>query len=76
MTASPCCRTLLARSPCAEVTRCSCGHVHLSLGPVTIRLDEDTLHAAWHTLGDALRALAEARHEAPVVDGQPGEWKQ
>ena len=76
MSMSPCCRTVLARGPSAEVARCSCGHVHLSLGPVTIRLDEDTLHAAWHTVGDALRAMAEERSGAAAPEAPSGAWKQ
>ena len=76
MSPPPCCRTLLARGPSAEVARCSCGHIHLSLGPVTIRLDAETLHAAWHTLGDALRALANEGRETAESAAAPSEWKQ
>lgn len=76
MPTPPCCRTLLARTPCAEVARCSCGHIHLSLGPVTIRMDESTLHATWHTLGDALRALSELPQPAPEPATATGGWKQ
>lgn len=75
MPTPPCCRTILARSPSAEVARCSCGHLHLSLGPVTIRMDEGTLHAAWHTLGDALRALSSAPEAVPEAVATGG-WKQ
>ena len=75
MPTTPCCRTLLARGPSAEVTRCTCGHLHLSVGPVTIRMDEDTLHAAWHTVGEALRALSHAAHEPPEPEAARG-WKQ
>ncbi|QRN95034.1 hypothetical protein JRI60_39015 [Archangium violaceum] len=70
-----CCRTLLAHSPSAEVARCTCGHIHLSLGPMTIRMDEDTLHAVWHTMGDALRALA-SPPAAPPEPAIAGRWKQ
>ncbi|MDY7225242.1 hypothetical protein [Hyalangium rubrum] len=84
MTPTPCQRTVLASSPSSEVTRCSCGHIHLSVGPVTIRMDEDMLHAAWHTLGDALRSLAslptpstsEVAHPAAAGRRAPGEWEQ
>ena len=76
MSAPPCCRTLLARGPSAEIARCSCGHIHLSLGPVTIRLDAETLHAAWHTMGDALRALADERHGTAEPVPASSEWKQ
>lgn len=82
MKTSPCRRTVLASGPSAEVARCTCGHLHLSVGPVTLRMDEDTLHAAWHTMGDALRSLTEpletaepaplASAEGPAVGG----WKQ
>ncbi|PTL79289.1 hypothetical protein [Vitiosangium sp. GDMCC 1.1324] len=71
-----CCRTLLARTPSAEVARCTCGHIHVSLGPVTIRMDEGTLHATWHTLGDALRALSEAPPSPPEPATATGGWKQ
>ena len=75
MSTTPCWRTLLARGPSAEVTLCSCGHIHLSVGPVTIRMDEDTLHAAWHTVGDALRALhPPVEHTEPDAAAQG--WKQ
>lgn len=75
MPTPPCCRTILARSPSAEVARCSCGHLHLTLGPLTIRMDEGTLHAAWHTLGDALRALSPAPEAVPEATATGG-WKQ
>jgi hypothetical protein len=47
-------------------------------------MDEDTLHAAWHTLGEALRSLAEApslkpgdsAHAGTASRRVPGEWEQ
>ena len=75
MPPSPCRRTVLARGPSAEVARCTCGHIHLSLGPVTIRLDEDTLHATWHTVGDALRTLSGGVEEV-APEAPSSEWKQ
>lgn len=84
MTPATCQRTILASNPGSEVARCSCGHIHVSLGPVTIRMDEDTLHTAWHTLGDALRVLAGLPSPSPrevSLPGGPsrratGEWEQ
>ncbi len=84
MTTPHCHRTLLARSPGAEVARCTCGHIHVSVGPVTIRMDEDTLHAAWHTLGEALRSLTASpsvepggvAHAGAGARRVPGEWEQ
>ncbi|WP_375759580.1 hypothetical protein [Corallococcus exercitus] len=83
-----CCREVLARGPCAEVTRCSCGHIHLAVGPVTLRLEEDVLRALGHTLVEAIQQLevphapahpAEASEpQAPAAaHGAPtGGWKQ
>lgn len=80
-----CCRAVLARGPCAEVTRCSCGHIHLAVGPVTLRLEEDVLRALGHTLVEAIHQLelppaheAEAQEPAPTAaHGAPtGGWKQ
>ncbi len=77
MSPSPCQRMLLAQTPGAEVTRCSCGHIHVSLGPVTIRMDAETLHAAWHTMGEALRSLSHSSmRESPQGARTGREWEQ
>lgn len=69
-----CCRAVLAQSPCAEVTRCSCGHIHLAVGPVTLRLEEDVLRALGHTLLEAIQQLeAPAPHAHGASDDR---WKQ
>ncbi|MGE6759765.1 hypothetical protein ACQKGO_17245 [Corallococcus interemptor] len=73
-----CCRAVLARGPCAEVTRCSCGHIHLAVGPVTLRLEEDVLRALGHTLVEAIHQL-ESPHEEPdpaAHGASTGGWKQ
>lgn len=74
-----CGKTVLARGPCAEVTRCSCGHIHLAMGPVTIRVEEDVLRAIGLTVAEALQQLGE-REGAPVETAEPaltsGGWKQ
>jgi len=49
--------SLLARSPCAEAIRCRCGNVRLSIGPVTLRLDEVSFRALCLTLLDAIEEL-------------------
>jgi hypothetical protein len=85
-----CCRAVLARGPCAEVTRCSCGHIHLAVGPVTLRLEEDVLRALGHTLLEAIHQMDTSSgaqgHERPdtteplaptAAHGAPtGGWKQ
>ncbi|WP_147444756.1 hypothetical protein [Corallococcus sp. CA053C] len=66
---------MLAQSPCAEVTRCSCGHIHLAVGPVTLRLEEDVLRALGHTLLEAIQHLEETAptHAHAASDDR---WKQ
>ncbi|RYZ38192.1 MAG: hypothetical protein EOO71_25005 [Myxococcaceae bacterium] len=79
-----CCRAVLARGPCAEVTRCSCGHIHLAVGPVTLRLEEDVLRALGHTLLEAihqLESVPQPGHETepaepPSSPSPSGGWKQ
>ncbi|NMO17452.1 hypothetical protein HPC49_29350 [Pyxidicoccus fallax] len=79
-----CGKTVLARGPCAEVTRCTCGHIHLALGPVTIRVEEEVLRAIGMTLLEAIQQLGPRAHAsedevAPAVPGglvTTGGWKQ
>ena len=74
-----CGKTVLARGPCAEVTRCTCGHIHLALGPVTIRVEEDVLRAIGMTLAEALQQLGEPEdpRDAPSEPAlSAGGWKQ
>lgn len=52
-----CEKQVLAKTNVCIVERCSCGSVHVTIGPVTLRLDEQTL-------GDAARALHTAVHHA------------
>lgn len=53
---------LLAQSPCAKVTRCEGGHLHLTVGPVTVCMELNVFEAVLITLCDAQRRLkAEAR---------------
>ena len=61
MTEVECERTVLARGPCTELARCSCGHVHLTVGPVTLRLDDTVLAALLLTLHEGVPRLDEAR---------------
>lgn len=49
---------LLAQSPCAKVTRCEGGHLHLTVGPVTVCMEPEVFEAVLLTLRDAHRRLA------------------
>ncbi|QSQ13624.1 hypothetical protein [Myxococcus landrumensis] len=79
-----CGKKVLARGPCAEVTRCTCGHIHLAMGPVTIRVEEEVLRAIGVTLAEAVQNLEGVEQSAPE-DSEPapsmqsplfGGWKQ
>lgn len=58
-------RRLAARGP-IRIDLCSCGQVHLSIGPTTVRLAQPVVRA----LGEALRA-AIARLEPPASPPLP-----
>ncbi|WP_338864288.1 hypothetical protein [Myxococcus stipitatus] len=79
-----CGKKVLARGPCAEVTRCTCGHIHLAMGPVTIRVEEEVLRAIGVTLTEAVQNLDGVEPSSPE-DSEPapsmqaplfGGWKQ
>jgi hypothetical protein len=52
-----CVREGLAKGRSVSVERCSCGHVHVTLGPLTVRIDADTLAELAHVVGSAQRAV-------------------
>lgn len=53
-----CRRQLLARGPFAQVERCTCGAVHLTVGAVTLRLAPEALVELAQLVGDAACELA------------------
>ena len=60
-------RALLAEGPFCKVESCECGTVHVSLGPMTLRLHPEVVESVWATLGVALgRSGRNARRAAAV----------
>lgn len=61
---------LLAQSPCAKVTRCEGGHLHLTVGPVSVCMEPDVFRAVVLTMREAAAriettpapALPQVRH--------------
>ncbi|MEC7523336.1 MAG: hypothetical protein VYE22_25880 [Myxococcota bacterium] len=47
----------LALGPIARVERAPCGHVHLHVGPVTVRLSPSAAASVSETLAEAVRVL-------------------
>ncbi|QDE70575.1 hypothetical protein BHS07_28985 [Myxococcus xanthus] len=66
------------------MTQCSCGHIHLAMGPVTIRVEEEVLRAIGMTLAEALQQLGTPLESLSNEDAGPlamsalagGGWKQ
>lgn len=62
-----CFRQLLSHGSLASVERCSCGTLHLVMGPFTLRLSADQFKSLFVTMLEAQSSLqdeAEKPHEA------------
>ncbi len=57
-------RSLLADGPLCRVEGCACGTVHVSFGPITLRLRPEAVESIWTTLGDAIGALRRRERRA------------
>ena len=62
---APCSRTRLAETDFAAVDFCECGHMHLHLGPFSLRITPEALSGLLGTLGHAV-----ASHAALSVRGR------
>ena len=60
---NPCRRELLARSETASVERCACGTVHLTIGPLTLRLPPSALSSLASTLYESACVLRASESE-------------
>jgi len=58
MTTNPCARRALAVGDFAVVEQCTCGAVHVTIGPVTLRLVASAIAQIATTLTEAARGLA------------------
>ncbi|MBL8611951.1 MAG: hypothetical protein JNL38_31700 [Myxococcales bacterium] len=56
-------RRRLAEGPFASVEACPCGVLHVSLGPLTLRLRADVVESIWLTLGEALARVTPLPHD-------------
>lgn len=66
MSERTCKTTRLASDRGMAVDHCTCGHVHLTLGATTVRLNEETFSALAGVIGQA--SLRMAYPERPVVE--------
>ena len=59
-----CHHTRLAQGDLAAIDSCECGTLHLHLGALTLRLNEDALNELVGTLGYALAQLRAREHQS------------
>lgn len=57
MTMNPCTRRTVAVGEYAMVEQCTCGAVHVTIGPVTLRLDAAAIGPIADTLNEAAHGL-------------------
>ena len=62
-----CLRTRLAETAAAAIDYCQCGHMHLHLGPFSMRLTPEALGGLRDAIGDALRALDTTTRSVPAT---------
>jgi hypothetical protein len=61
-------RVLLAEGPFCKVESCECGTIHVSLGPITLRLRVDVVESVWMTLGEALTQFGRTARRRPAME--------
>ncbi|MEM9491329.1 MAG: hypothetical protein AAGC55_19435 [Myxococcota bacterium] len=59
----------LRRGYACRIDRCSCGHVHLVIGALTLRIDEETLRGIGMVMAAAIAKLDE-RPQPPAMDSK------
>ena len=65
--AEGCTRRTLATSPGCKVEACDCGTLHLTLGPLTLRLERDAVQDLQGTLASALQRMDAREHPRAAV---------
>jgi len=71
-----CLRTRLAETAVATIDYCQCGHMHLSLGPFSLRLSAEALIGLKDTIHEAMTAHdATTRDVATAVQRTPS-WRR
>lgn len=62
-----CLRTRLAETSVAAIDYCQCGHMHLHLGPFSMRLTPEALSGLRDALGEALSAHDASTRSVPAL---------
>jgi hypothetical protein len=61
-----CHRTILAAGEACLIEQCSCGHIHFTVGPITMRLEPAALGSLAETFATASRTACGANGQAAV----------
>ena len=64
MHSKPCQRQLLAHGSVASVEECGCGIVHVTVGPLSLRLQATAMSELANTLTQAVESLDYRRRQA------------
>lgn len=76
--AGACHRQVLSQGPLGNVAICSCGHVHVTVQAVTLRLDQESFAHLARLVAGAQHALAPPVEEHPQEEVparvQPRTW--
>ena len=54
-----------------SIEECSCGVLHVTFGPVTIRIQPEIAESMWMTLGEAIQRLALDPRRGPLSHVEP-----
>lgn len=71
-----CLRTRLTETAVAAVDFCQCGHMHLHLGPFSMRLTPEALGRLTETLGQAIAAHAARTRRVTTQPLKPPSWRR
>lgn len=71
-----CLRTRLAETAVAAVDYCQCGHMHLHLGPFSMRLTPEALGGLMDTLGQALASHGATTQSVTAHAARDPSWRR
>ena len=71
-----CLRTRLAETAVATIDYCQCGHMHLNLGPFSIRLSAEALSGLMETIGEAMAAHDTTTRDVSTTVQRTPSWRR
>ena len=71
-----CLRTRLAETSVAAIDYCQCGHIHLHLGPFSMRLTPEALNGLRETIGVALSTHDTSTRDVTTAARREPPWRR